>query len=176
MKTVVLYYSRKGNNRFLAHKISDTLNSDIVEIKPRLNLFFFILTGLHFGIKPLEVDLADYDRVILVGPVFMGQFISPLKKLLHNYSSSIKKMSFVTCCGSSDEKKDDKFGYQHVFDKVKKIAGDKLLFSQALSVDLLLDECKKNDPDAQMKTLLSEENFDGAFKVQFDEFVGRVKG
>jgi len=37
MKTIVIYYSNKGSNKYLAKKISKSLSSDIEEIKPRLN-------------------------------------------------------------------------------------------------------------------------------------------
>ncbi|MEA1887088.1 MAG: hypothetical protein U9N72_07755 [Bacteroidota bacterium] len=33
MKTIVVYYSNKGSNEYLANKISKSLSCDIVEIK-----------------------------------------------------------------------------------------------------------------------------------------------
>lgn len=53
-KTIVYYYSKKGNNRFLAEKITDELKCEIEEICPRLNVFPLMLTGLTCGIRKLN--------------------------------------------------------------------------------------------------------------------------
>ena len=34
MKTIVLYYSKNGSNRYLAHEIAKGLSCDMEEIKP----------------------------------------------------------------------------------------------------------------------------------------------
>ena len=85
MKTLVVYFSRKGSNKYLAEEISAHLNCDIEEIKPVLNVFILMLFGLSFGIKKMKVRVEDYDRVILCGPVWMGKFIVPLKSFVKKY-------------------------------------------------------------------------------------------
>ena len=68
MKTIVYYYSHKGNNRYLANKIAKDLNCTIEEIKPRLNSHLLMLLGLNFGNRKLTNDIENlsyskYERI-----------------------------------------------------------------------------------------------------------------
>ncbi len=173
-KTIVYYYSKKGNNRFLAEKITDELKCEIEEICPRLNVFPLMLTGLTCGIRKLNNSPENYDRVILCGPVFVGKLIAPLKQLLAKYKSQIHKLVFVTCCGSGFEQKDKKFGHGLVFNKVKDILGDKCVHYEAFPITLVVPEDKREDPDSVMKTRLSEENFKGEIAERFDRFISAL--
>ncbi len=59
MKTIVVYYSRKGSNKYLAVKIASSLKCDIEEIRPRLNLFLLFLMNVHLGIGLLKKELRN---------------------------------------------------------------------------------------------------------------------
>jgi menaquinone-dependent protoporphyrinogen IX oxidase len=171
MRSIVIYYSRKGSNKYLAEKIAGKLSCDMEEIRPRSNSFSLILTNINSGIRKLSHDISSYDRVIMVGPVFMGRFIPPLKSFVMKYKDQISQLVFVTCCGSSYDKKDEKFGHGHVFQEVEKILGDKLVRTQAFPVGLVLPEEQREDPDAFMKTHLNESNFTGEIQDRFEELV-----
>lgn len=175
MKTLVLYYSRKGSNAFLAHKISETLNCDIEEIKPRINTFLFILMNVNFGIKPIKNKIDNYDKIILCGPIFVGRFITPLKSFIKKYRKQINKLVFVTCCGSTYDKKDEKFGHGLVFSKIKSLLNDKCNYCEAFPIDLVLTEDQKDDEAAFMNTHLSDSNFKGEIQERFDKFIQRIK-
>ena len=84
-KAIVIYYSNNGSNRYLAKNIAKNLNCEIEEIKPRLNVHFFLLFGLSIGNKKLKNNITDYDRIILCGPIWMGKFIAPLKSFVKKY-------------------------------------------------------------------------------------------
>lgn len=172
MKTIVFYYSGKGNNKFLAEKISQGLDCEIEEIKPRINNFTFFLMGIDFGIKPIKNPLADYERVILVGPVWVGKFITPLKSFLKKYQAEINKLVFVTCCGSTEEQRFDKFGHGLVFMQVETILGDKCEFCQSFPIDMVMPEDHKTEDI--IKTRLNESNFKGKIVERFDDFMRRL--
>ena len=53
MKPIVIYYSRKGSNEYLARKIADRLSCDMEAIRPRLNAFSLFLMNLNPGIRPI---------------------------------------------------------------------------------------------------------------------------
>ena len=173
-KIIVVYYSNKGSNKYLAEKISKSLLCELEEIKPRLNIFLLFLMNIHLGIKPLKHNIKEYDKVILCGPIWMGKFIPPLRSFIKKYFYKINKLVFVTCCGSSDAKKDEKFGHGLVFKEVENILKDKCILYQAFPVGLVLPEDKKEDTDAFMKTHLNDENFKGEIQELFESFIRKL--
>lgn len=178
MKTLVVYYSRTGSNTYLAEKIAHTLRGDIEAITPRLNLFPMLLLfswlNISLGVKALTHRVDDYDAVIVCGPVWMGQCISPLRDVIKKHGTRIKHLYFATCCGSSDSTKDDKFGYAKVFLQVKRLAGDMCVHCEAFPIGLVLPEDKQDDSDAVMKTRLSDHNFTGHIQRRLENFIQKV--
>jgi flavodoxin len=175
-KTIVVYYSRKGSNKYLAEKISKRLECETEAIRPRLNVFMLFLMNIHLGNRPLKHTIKEYDRVILCGPIWMGKFIPPLRSFVTRYSDSINKLIFVTCCGSTFAKKDEKFGHGLVFNEVQSILKEKCVLCQAFPIGLVMPEGKKEDTDAFMKTHLNDENFKGEIQELFENFIGKVNG
>lgn len=173
-KTIVVYYSNKGSNEYLAKKISESLSCEIEEIRPRLNIFMLFLMNIHFGIKPLKNKIQEYDRVILCGPIWMGKFIPPLRSFVKKYHSQINQLVFVTCCGSTYAKKDEKFGHGLVFKEVENILKEKCIFCQAFPVGLVLPDENKEDADAYMKTHLNDDNFKGEIQERYESFIQKV--
>ena len=173
-KIVVIYYSKKGSNKYLAGKISKSLSCEIEEIKPRLNIFLLFLLNIHLGVKPLKHKIEDYDKVILCGPIWMGKLIPPLRSFIKKYNNELNKLIFVTCCGSTDDKKYEKFGHGLVFKEVENILKDKCILCQAFPIGLVLPDGQKEDTDAFMKTHLNDENFKGEIQVIFDSFITKI--
>lgn len=175
MKTIVIYYSRKGSNKFLAEKIAKQLSCEIEAIRPRMNIFMFFLMNIHFGIRPLKSRVEDYDYVIMCGPIWMGKFIPPLRSFITKYSSRINKLIFVTCCGSTYKQKDDKFGHGFVFKELETLLNGKCVQCQAFPIGLVMPDDQKEDTDAFMKTHLNDVNFKGEIVEIFDNFMLDVK-
>ena len=175
MKTLVVYYSSKGSNKFLAERIAQNLGCEIEVIRPRVNVFLLFLLNVNFGIKPLKSNISDYERIILCGPIWMGRFIPPLRSFVNSYKSKINSLVFVTCCGSTYEKKDDKFGHNLVFKQVESLLEGKCELCQAFPVGMVLPEEHREDPDAFMKTHLNGENFTGEISEIFEEFISKLK-
>jgi flavodoxin len=173
-KIIVVYYSRKGSNKYLAEKIAETLNVDLEGIKPRLNSFLLFLMNINFGIKPLKHNLNEYETIVLCGPIWMGKFIPPLNSFIKKYLNQINKLVFVTCCGSPYAKKDEKFGHGLVFKEVETLLKEKCIFCQAFPIGLVLPDDKKEDADAFMKTQLNDENFRGEIQERFDDFIQKL--
>jgi flavodoxin len=173
---IVIFYSNKGSNKYLAGKISKALACEIEEIKPRLNVFLLFLMNIHLGIRPLKHRVEDYDKVILCGPIWMGKLIPPLRSFINEYLSKINRLIFVTCCGSTEDKKDEKFGHGLVFQEIESILKDKCILCQAFPVALVLQDDKKDDADAFMKTHLNDENFKGEIQKRFENFIQIVTG
>lgn len=174
-KTLVVYYSKTGNNKYLAEKIAQKLKADINAIKPTTNYFFVLIIStlmkLKSGIKKLSFDINEYSQVIICGPIWMGQLISPLRRFIKTYKKSINSLYFATCCGSSETEKNSNYGYSKVFLEVKKLAGNKLKYCEAFPIDLVLSEEEKMNNDILMKTRLSNDNFTGEIEKRFKKFI-----
>ena len=179
MKSMVAFYSKTGNNRFLAKKIADALSCDIHEIKPRLNamplLLLFSLLKTSLGIKALRHKISEYDRIIVCGPIWMGQLISPLRDFIRKYRASIKKLYFATCCGGGDAEKDGKFGYAKVFQQVKSILGDTCALCEAFPIMLIVPDNKKDDSQAIMNIRLSDDTFKGEILRKFEDYIQKAR-
>jgi menaquinone-dependent protoporphyrinogen IX oxidase len=174
MKTIVYYYSRKGSNRFLATRIANDMNCEIEQIKPRLNAHLPMIMGLNLGNRKLKSKVENYDRVILCGPIYMGKLIVPLKNFINKYSGKIKKLVFVTCCGSSFKDKNNKFGHNLVFNQVKSILNDKCIHCEAFPIDVFAPAELKEDSAAFMKVHLNNETFRGEIVRIYDRFIKKI--
>jgi flavodoxin len=177
--TLVAYYSRTGSNQYLAQKVADALHCDIAPIRPRPGAFFWliIMSWFNLGARPglTKETLAQYDRIIICGPIWMGTLVAPLRGLLQQLKNSHQEICHITCCGSKDEKKDDTFGYGTVFPKVKKIVGERLILSEAFPIVLVLPENQREDDELIMNTRLSDENFHGEIQDRLDRFVNQLR-
>lgn len=103
MKSVVIYYSYGGNTRKIAEEIQRSLGSDMVEIetvKPYTGSYNDVVkqgqrevnAGFRPEIKPLNVDLQQYDTVILGTPVWWYTFAPAMKTFLSNTDLSGKRV------------------------------------------------------------------------------------
>lgn len=179
MKSIVIYYSRTGNNRYIAKKAQKDLNCDIEELKPMVKGIFLqamaTFTRLAPGIKKLSINISDYDRVILVAPVWMGSIIYPVYSFLKRYRNDIKELHYITCCGSNDEDKDGKFGYVAVFNKYRSILGDKCKSCTPFPVSLSLPEDKRDIDDEVMAAKLTDESFAGKLEDRYLTLVSELR-
>ena len=108
MRILVVFYSRDGHTKRAAEIIAGSLNADIDEIgdkKPRKGIIGFLMAGydatrgkttnINFSKNP-----ADYDVVILGGPVWNGRVAPAVRTyLLKNRESMKKSIFFATCAG-----------------------------------------------------------------------------
>ncbi len=170
MKTLVAYYSHSNNNRFIAQEFSKRLKCSIEEIKPRgnLHLLQLLFSGVRFGfgISSSKYSPADFDRVIICSPIWMGTVVYPVFKYINKYSESIKKLYFISCCGSTEEQKDSKFGYDTVFKKIEEIIGDRFAGASALPIAMLSPETEN-----VMQLSLNDSNFQGEINDRFEKIV-----
>jgi flavodoxin len=173
--SIVYYYSASGNNRYLAEKIAENLGCECEEIVPNVNAMplqiLAGLTGIGGRIKPVNRNPVDYDNVVLAGPIWMGMLIPPLKSFLKKYDDAIRNLYFVTCCGGDEKTKDDKFGYEKIFDKVRKNMGARSKACEAMSIKLVLPDELKEDGDALMKARLTDETYKGEVVTRVENLV-----
>jgi flavodoxin len=82
MKSLVVYYSLTGKTKLVAQAIAEALNATLVEIDERrpipmplvyLSGGFAAFTNRAREIKPIEVDLKQYDRIFVGSPIWASR-------------------------------------------------------------------------------------------------------
>ncbi|WP_304507397.1 flavodoxin [Anaerotignum sp.] len=111
MKTLILYYSYTGNTRKIAKMIAEKIDSDLVEIKtvmPYEGSYDDVVnqaqrevnSGFHPEIFPLDVNMKDYDTVILGSPVWWYTYAPAVATTLSQLSLERKTVyPFATNAG-----------------------------------------------------------------------------
>lgn len=152
MKTLIVYYSRTGANRKAAEVLHSKITSDIEEIKEEedrsgiLGLLRSIMDAIlkkTSKIKSIEKTPGNYDRVIVVTPVWAGNLPPAVRTYLNENKTYIKEIAVLSISGSGEKNK----SFLSVFESA---AGKKPIASLLLSER----ETKKKDLGELMKPLL----------------------
>jgi flavodoxin len=107
MKTLIVSYSLSGNNEALANSLTKSLNAEhitVTEPKHRSmgTIAFDVMLNRTPHVKPEHIDLAGYDLVIFLAPVWMGQVASPLRAYFKEYKNIIGNYAFVSISGGAE--------------------------------------------------------------------------
>lgn len=178
-KYLVLYYSKTGNCKFLAEKLSEELGSSSRRITPIIDhlLVLYVLSTLKIsiGISISQKDIRAYDEVIILGPIWGGLLISPLRSILKKCVKASKTIHFAVSCETSDEEKNDKYGYAQVLRNAEKIGGKFIKTTEAFSTSLVKSDSESWNPKLSEKVKITEENFRGSMQSRFNNFVKDIK-
>ena len=114
MKTLVVYYSRSGNTRLVAGKISQEIGGDIEEIidkKRRTGPLGFVIGGFD-ATRGRKTDIAemkksprDYDLIVVGTPMWNKRITPAVRTYLRGNNFSEKRVAlFCTNLGSEPER------------------------------------------------------------------------
>jgi len=114
MKKVVVFYSLTGNTRIVAKTIAKELKADLCEVEEvkKRNRFIAYLTGSFAAsrdkcseIKPLTLNVQNYDLILLGSPIWAGRPVPAINAFINNTDFKHKKVIlFFTMGGSGYEK------------------------------------------------------------------------
>jgi len=107
MKTIVIYYSVTGQTEFVAKKIAEYLNCDILQIqtdpiiKPDVFSRYFqggksMLSDSLPELKPYKFNADNYDTIILGCPTWGGNCPSAVKAFIEQNHFTEKNMYLFT--------------------------------------------------------------------------------
>ena len=110
MKTLIVYYSLEGNTKYAAYKIAETIGAGVLKLVPKKAYhdkgFAKFLWGGKSALmaetpelEPLEVNLAEFDRVVFGFPVWAGTFAPPIRSFAAMYKEDLqgKKLAAFAC-------------------------------------------------------------------------------
>lgn len=108
-RLLVVYFSRTGTTRLLAHAIAGATGADIEELREsrsRLGILGWLRSGYEgtYGRSaetlPLRRDLRDYDLVFLGSPTWNKSLASPVRGFLKANRNALPNVAlFATCAG-----------------------------------------------------------------------------
>lgn len=106
MKTVVMSYSLTGTNEALAKRIAEELKVEHIRItEPKKRTFVTIMMDIVFGRTPPTAPnpqvMSEYDLVIFVAPLWMGQPAFPMRSYMKQLKKHPQKYAYVTISGGA---------------------------------------------------------------------------
>ena len=113
-KTLIVYYSYTNNVERIVTALSAQIEADVIEVEPAEKGLDYAANNYAIGraqiaairnnpndkssypaIDPVEVDMDDYDTVIIGAPLWWSQMAAPLQTFLFDYG---KMMSEKNIC------------------------------------------------------------------------------
>lgn len=131
---LIVYYSRSGYTRRVAQALADSGHADLEELRPIrdypgtagiIRALWDTLLNRQPALEPLHHCPADYQTVLIGGPIWAGRMAAPVRSFVATYGQGCKRLaSFCTMAGS---------GGDAVFDAIARLAGKPLVWRAALS-------------------------------------------
>jgi flavodoxin len=119
-KILVVYYSLTGNTKLIAETIAESINVDILELKPVKELNAESGMKYFWGgfqatmkkkpkLKGFDLNPLNYDLIILGTPVWAWTFSPPIRSFLSNYDLKEKNVALFTCSAGTGERAMSRF-------------------------------------------------------------------
>jgi flavodoxin len=174
MQTLIVNYSKTGNNAVLADFLGQELNADRAEIQPiKQQTMFRIILDMVFSRQPklqaLDKAPEDYDQVVLVGPVWMGKLASPLYSYIKGAIGRIPKLSFIGLVGGALGHNDE------IPAQLQKLGEGKTKAVSQLYINDLLTEEQKGKMKETSDFKIDPKTLSEAFGGQIREFLQALR-
>lgn len=111
MKTLVVYYSRKGYTEKIALAKVKELSADFLCLETIENVAGYNgfincltnrLTKRDMELFPYDADIAAYDKVIICTPLWFGEPAAPVKTFMKREKHNIKNAEYIFVHASGD--------------------------------------------------------------------------
>jgi hypothetical protein len=131
MKTIVLYYSFGGTSKKEAENLAKKNEAVVCEVKEnkKRNIFTAFVPGCPNAMKrkqsdimKLSYNLNEYDRILLVAPVWAG-YPAPAFNSMVNLLPSEKEVEVYLSSGGGETPKSQEGTKQMILDKKCKLLG-----------------------------------------------------
>ncbi|MBQ9886241.1 MAG: flavodoxin family protein [Lachnospiraceae bacterium] len=152
MKTAIVYYSMSGNTKFIADKIAENIDADVIRIEPvkaypdsGVRKFIWggksAVMGNTPKLQPYDFDADKYDTIIFGTPVWASTFTPPIRTFIEENKASLaeKKVAVFICFSGG--------GADKAIDKLKKYIG----INEFAAELILVDPKEKSDQENEKK-------------------------
>ena len=112
---LTVFYSWSGNSRAIANNLRSVVGGDIVEVTPTTPYpvdynqilgvaqqeIAAIDSGTYPAINNPVSNIADYDTVFIVYPLWWSRMATPMQAFLHNQSANLRGKTIALVCTST---------------------------------------------------------------------------
>lgn len=111
MKTLVVYYSRKGYTEKIALAKARELSADFLCLETIENVAGYngfincitnMLTKKDMELFPYDTDISAYDKVIICSPIWFSEPAAPIKTFMKREKHNIKNAEYIFVHSSAD--------------------------------------------------------------------------
>lgn len=104
MKSLIVFYSRKGRTRMIARKWAHKTGASRLEIVPMayrgtfreyLQYLWCTLTRREMELDLYTVDFSKYDRIVLMVPVICGMMSAPMRSFVRQEAGNLQNVEYV---------------------------------------------------------------------------------
>jgi flavodoxin len=127
MKTFIVYFSVSGQNEKVAKLLQEKCSCDVERIQDGGKRSFLLdclnaMMGRRVKIEPLKADIASYDRIFVLSPVWAGNLPAPMRTLLEEYRDVLKgkEVYLVSVSGFGERNKNFKLKFHKYLGKESK--------------------------------------------------------
>lgn len=153
MKTAIVYYSMSGNVEYVANKIAEKADADLIRLIPKKNYpdkgfrkFMWggacAVMGETPALEPYEFDGEKYDLIIFATPVWASSFTPPIRAFIKENKEKLsgKRLAAIICYSGG--------GADKAIAKLKK-----LLNTESLLAELILIDPKEKETEENTKAI-----------------------
>ena len=119
-KILIVYYSLTGNTQFIAETLRDTIEADILELKPIKELKSSSGTRFMWGgyqstmkkkpeLMDIDINPLEYDLIILGTPVWAWNISPPMRSFLSKFDLTGKNVALWMCHAGDGVKAMERF-------------------------------------------------------------------
>jgi len=116
MKTLIVFYSLEGNTELIAQTLAKRLQADTLKLETErpfptegFRKFFHGGGSVMFRQRPKlknkNVDLNQYDLIIIGTPIWAGSYSSPIRSFITKYKIKDKNIALVLCSAGGEVEK-----------------------------------------------------------------------
>lgn len=150
MKTIIVYYSLEGNTEYVVNAISGKLSADVLKLVPKkaysdkgFSKFFWggksAVMAETPELEPYNVDLSEYDQVVIGFPVWAGTFTPPIRTIVKENKAALsgKRISAFACQSGA--------GAEKAFAKLRDFIGIDEFYANIILIDPKAKPSEQND-------------------------------
>ena len=152
MKILVIFYSYEGNTKLIAESIAQTVNADLLELKPKnemkakgLMKYLWGAKSAFMKTKPelisFDLNLQNYDLIFIGTPVWAWSYAPVFNSFFSCYKIANKKVALFCCHGGLK---------RNFFDKMKLPVKDNEIMGEIDFFDPKKHNTEKNIQKAKL--------------------------